>query len=84
VADKGRNGKLSFDEFRHILAGELELDAEGIVPETSFYTDLRVSPARVVDTMLRLDDKGINIPLELAWLVETVGDAYQVMLPAWP
>ena len=48
------------------------------------FIDLRVSPAQVVDTMLRLDGKDINIPLELAWLVETVGDAYQVMQPAWP
>jgi acyl carrier protein len=80
VIEARQNGKLSFDEFRHILASELKLDAERIVPEASFFTDLRVDSVRVVDTMLRLEDKGINIPLELAWLVETVGDAYQVMI----
>jgi acyl carrier protein len=30
--------------------------------------------------MLRLGDKGIDIPLELAWQIDTVADAYQVMI----
>jgi acyl carrier protein len=71
---------LSFDEFRRILASELKLDVERIVPEASFFTDLRVNPVRVVDTMLRLEDRGIAIPLELAWLIETVEDAFQAMI----
>ena len=75
-----RHGKLSFDEFKRILASELKLDEERIVPEASLYTDLSVSSSHVVDTMLRLESKGIDIPLELAWQIETVEDAYQVMI----
>lgn len=74
------NGKLSFDEFKRILASELELDEERIVPEASLYTDLSVNSSHVVDTMLRLENKGIDIPLELAWQIDTVEDAYQAMI----
>jgi acyl carrier protein len=31
----------------------------------------------MVDMMLRLEEMGISIPLEVAWQIETVGDAYQ-------
>jgi acyl carrier protein len=75
-----RNRGLPFDEFKRILARELRLDEKRVVPEASFITDLRVDSTRVVDTMLRLEDRGIDIPLELAWQIETVGDAYQAML----
>jgi acyl carrier protein len=80
MLDVRHNGYLPFDEFRRILAGELKLDEEKIVPEACFFTDLRVDSTSVVDTMLRLGNRGIDIPLELAWQIETVDDAYQVML----
>jgi acyl carrier protein len=80
VMGRRQNDILPFDEFRRILAGELSLDEARLVPETSFYTDLRLGSAPLVDTMLRLGDKGIDIPLELAWQIETVGDAYRVMI----
>jgi len=32
---------------------------------------------RMVDMMLRLEEMGISIPLEVAWQIETVGDAYR-------
>lgn len=71
---------LSFDDFKRILASELKLEEEKIVPEACFFTDLHVHSVRMVDAMLRLDDKGIDIPLELAWQIETVQDAYQAMI----
>jgi acyl carrier protein len=74
------SGKLSFDEFRRILAGELRVDQERVVPEASLYTDLSVGSRHVVDTMLRLEKKGIDIPLELAWQIDTVEDAYRAMI----
>jgi len=79
LATRG-SGKLSFDEFKHILASELKLDEERIVPEASLYTDLSVSSRHVVDTMLRLENRGIDIPLELAWQIDTVEDAYRAMI----
>ena len=69
--------KLTFEEFRKILAKELEIDEEKIVPEASFFSDLYVDSIRMVDMMLRLEEMGISIPLEVAWQIETVGDAYQ-------
>jgi acyl carrier protein len=75
-----QNGGLPFDEFKHILARELRLEEDKIVPEASFFTDLNVDSVCVVDTMLRLEDQGIDIPLELAWQIDTVEDAYQVMI----
>jgi acyl carrier protein len=79
VAERG-TGNLPFDEFKRILASELKVADERIVPEASLYTDLSVSSRHVVDTMLRLGDRGIDIPLELAWQIETVEDAYQAMI----
>ena len=75
-----RDSGLSFDEFRRILASELQVDEERLEPGASLYADLNVDSIRAVDTMLRLDEKGIDIPLELAWQIETVEDAYQVMI----
>jgi acyl carrier protein len=75
-----QDSRLSFDEFRRILASELQVDEERLVPEASFYADLNVDSIHAVDTMLQLEKKGIDIPLELAWQIETVEDAYQVMI----
>jgi len=80
MAEARQNGYLSFDEFKRILASELKVEEERIVPEASLYTDLSVGSSHVVDTMLRLGDKGIDIPLELAWQIDTVADAYQLMI----
>ena len=75
-----RNGGLGFDDFRRILASELNVDEEQVVREACLFTDLKVHPTRVVDTMIGLDDQGIDIPLELAWEIRTVEDAYRVMI----
>jgi acyl carrier protein len=80
MLDFRQNGYLPFEKFRRILASELRLDEEKIVPEACFFCDLRVDSTSVVDTMLRLGDQGIDIPLELAWQIHTVDDAYQAML----
>jgi len=74
---KPQSSKLTFEEFRKILARELEVGEERIVPEASFFSDLCVDSIRMVDMMLRLEELGISIPLEVAWQIETVGDAYQ-------
>ena len=74
---KSQSSKLTFEAFRKILARELEMDEERIVPEASFFDDLCVDSIRMVDMMLRLEEMGISIPLEIAWQIETVGDAYK-------
>jgi acyl carrier protein len=74
---KLQSSKLTFEEFTRIVARELEVDEEKIVPEASFFSDLCVDSIRMVDMMLRLEEMGISIPLEVAWQIETVGDAYR-------
>jgi len=71
--------KMSFEQFRKLLAQELMLDEEKIVPEASFIEDLLVDSIRMVEMILRLEEEGLDIPLEAAWQIETVGDAYQLL-----
>lgn len=59
------------------MARELEVDEERVVPEASFFSDLCVDSIRMVDMMLRPEELGINIPLEVAWEIDTVEDAYR-------
>ncbi len=73
-----RLGPITFDEFRQMLAQVLQIDVAKVVPEASFVTDLAVDSIKLVELMLGLEENGINIPVESAWDVETVGDAYRV------
>jgi len=59
------------------LAQELAVDKTKIVPEASFTEDLLVDSIRMVKMIVRLEEEGLDIPLEAAWQIETVGDAYQ-------
>ena len=81
---KPQSSKLTFEEFRKILARELEVGEERIVPEASFFSDLCVDSIRMVDMMLRLEELVISIPLEVAWQIETVEDAYQCCIEHAP
>ncbi len=69
---------ISFEEFRQLIARELQVDEEKVVPEASFVEDLLADSIRLVELMLRLEDLGIQIPLEAAWEIRTVGDAYRL------
>jgi acyl carrier protein len=69
--------KITFDEFRRIVAEELDVDESKIAPETSFTKDLLADSIQLVEMMLRMEEMGISIPSESAWRVRTVGDAYR-------
>lgn len=69
---------LSFEEFKHVLSEQLKIEEGKVTQEASFIEDLMVDSIQLVDLMLSLEEMGIEIPLEAAWDVETVGDAYQV------
>lgn len=71
---------LSFEEFRRLVAQELQIEESRVVPEASFVQDLRVDSLRLVEMFLRLEEAGLAIPLEEAWDVETVEDAYRLYL----
>jgi acyl carrier protein len=69
---------LSFDEFRSLVARELEVAIELVAPAASFLDDLLVDSIQLVDLLLRFEELGMGIPLEAAWQIRTVQDAYQV------
>lgn len=73
------SSNLTFEEFRSLIAEELHVDEERVVPEASFFSDLCVDSIRMVDMILRLEELGLSIPLEDAWQIETVEDAYQAI-----
>ena len=73
-----RSSQLSFEEFQAMLADLLDLDADRIVPEAYFITDLGVDSIKMVEMLLRLGEMGLEVSLDLAWDIHTVGDAYRV------
>ena len=67
-----------FEEFRHIIADELQVEQGTVVREASFVDDLLADSIQLVELMLHMEEMGISIPMEAAWEVETVGDAYRL------
>ena len=78
MTDKSAKEPVPFEEFKHILAEELQVEESKVIPEALFITDLLVDSIKLVELMLRLEEMGITIPMETAWDVQTVGDAYRV------
>jgi acyl carrier protein len=69
---------VSFEAFRDIIARELQVERETVVPEASFVQDLLADSIHLVEMMLCMEEEGIEIPIESAWEIETVGDAYEL------
>ena len=78
VTDQPDAEHMTFEEFRRIIARELQIEEEQIVQEASFMEDLSADSIQLVNLMLRMEELGIGIPLEAAWEVQTVGDAYRL------
>jgi len=78
MTEKAPKGPITFEEFQHMLADVLQMDENQLTPEASFVNDLMVDSIKLVELMLGLEENGINIPMEAAWDVQTVGDAYRV------
>lgn len=68
---------MTFEEFRDIISKELLVPKEKVVRDATFIEDLLVDSIRMVEMMLKLEEQGMEIPLEAAWSIETVGDAYE-------
>ena len=68
---------LSFEAFQTMLADLLNLDVAQVTPEAYFITDLGVDSIRMVEVLLRLEEMGLELSPDLAWQVQTVGDAYR-------
>lgn len=69
---------ISFEEFRRLIAEELQVEESKIAQESSFIRDLLADSIQLVELMLRLEEMGVDIPMDAAWEVETVGDAYRL------
>jgi len=70
--------KIAFEEFRRIIAEELDVDDELVVPDAVFMEDLMADSIQLVEMMLHMEERGIVIPGEAAWKVRTVEDAYRI------
>lgn len=69
---------MRFEDFRRFLAEALDVGEESLRPEASFLTDLAIDSLRMVELVLRLEARlGMTIPVEEAWNIQTVGDAYE-------
>jgi acyl carrier protein len=68
---------LSFEDFQAVLADLLNVDLAQLAPEAYFITDLGVDSLRMVQMLLRLEEMGVELSLESAWQIQTVGDAYR-------
>lgn len=69
---------LSFPAFQALVAELLDVDPARLDPAAYFITDLGVDSLRLADLLLRLEDLGVEVSPDLAWEVQTVGDAYRV------
>jgi acyl carrier protein len=68
---------LSFEAFQAMLAGLLKLDAAQLTPEAHFVADLAVDSLHMLRVLLHLEQIGVELPLDRAWQIQTVGDAYR-------
>jgi acyl carrier protein len=78
VTDHPKEAYITFGEFRHVVAQELQVEEASVVREASFVEDLFADSLQLLKLMLRMEAMGINIPMERAWEIGTVGDAYDL------
>ena len=64
------------DRLKDVVAAELGVPAEKVVPEASFRDDLGASSQKIFDLILAIEDEfGIEVPDEDAMSITTVADA---------
>ena len=68
---------LSFEQFQALVADILEVDVGMVISTAYFVTDLGVDSVKLVEVMLELQRLGLELTPDLAWRIQTVGDAYQ-------
>ena len=78
MAENRDESPISFEALRDIVAEALHVERDSVVRQASFVNDLLADSIKLVEMMLVMEENGIEIPMESAWEVETVGDAYQL------
>ena len=74
---KNKIKPLSFKEFQAFLADILELEIDHIQPQAYFITDLGVDSLKLAEMFLQFQAYGLEFSPDLAWRIQTVGEAYQ-------
>lgn len=69
---------VSFQAFRVVIADALGVEEAAVSRDASFVRDLHADSIQLVEMMLRMEESGIEIPIESAWEIDTVGDAYEL------
>jgi acyl carrier protein len=67
---------LTFDQFCERLAKALEIPREWLDREVSFLENLAFDSLRMLSLGVFFEDLDLEMPVELAWEIGTVGDAY--------
>jgi len=66
----------TFDRVKKVVAEQLQVDPEQIVPDASFVEDLGADSLDVVELVMALEEEfDIEIPDDAAEHIQTVGDA---------
>jgi acyl carrier protein len=73
---EGEPRLLTFDEFRDVLAGVFDTPADSLRADTSFLDDLAFDSLRMVLLATVFEDLTGEMPTEMAWSIQTVGEAY--------
>lgn len=68
----------TFEEFRVMLADQLDADLSRIKPQAYFVTDLGVDSMRMLELLLRLQEEGFLLAPDVAWRIQTVQDAWDL------
>ena len=68
---------LSWEAFRQRVAEVLQIDLARVEPDAYFITDLGVDSIRLVEVLLTLEQMGVEVSLDGAWRIDTVGSAYR-------
>lgn len=64
-----------FEKVKEIIAEQLDVDAEGIKPETSLMRDLEADSLDAVEIMMALEDEfEIEVPDEVAEGFKNIGE----------
>jgi acyl carrier protein len=67
---------IAFDDFRSELAVAFEVPTDVLTPDTDFLYNLGFNSLRMLELGMFFERFGVDMPLELAWDIRTVGNAY--------
>ncbi len=73
---------LTFDEFREGLSRAFNVPAESLRDDTNFLEDLAFDSLRMLQLGMVFEGLDVAMPEEMAWGIQTVGEAYAYYVAA--